>query len=332
MSRQEMLSHFNDILRRRRTKRPASSGDSGGSGAQRGRSRTVRGDPPIENNETTSDNVIDTRIKCTITKWINQKSPPGEATSTLTPGLSSARSQRGKKRTSDIPPTGSSRLDPLLDFLRDSAVPVLTQAEADKRLDSLSNSFKKIMNRDVSQSLHAVMNDIYALVYKGNRYEEVLKCLGDVANEYLFWKSGTVFCFPRYQSLFEGINHLWLKWQKRIESLSLTFMMVRNRKEYSEDNVRRLLLNAFKDNVIIPNESGRRSKRGQKRTAPPVYVINQKLRMQTYTHSTSNIRRFKPIQLTTQNSYAVKSYLAMLKTLGLDPDMIFVGLRSRFRA
>jgi hypothetical protein len=84
MSRQEMLSHFNDILRGRTTKQPAGSEDSGGSGARRGRSRTVRGDHPIENNEASSDKVMDTGEECIITKWIIQKSPPGEATSTPT--------------------------------------------------------------------------------------------------------------------------------------------------------------------------------------------------------------------------------------------------------
>jgi hypothetical protein len=65
-------------------------------------------------------------------------------------------------------------------FLRDYQDPAFTQAEADRRIDSISNYFKTIMNRDVSQSsIHAVnVVDIYALTTKGKRLEEVLKCLG----------------------------------------------------------------------------------------------------------------------------------------------------------
>jgi hypothetical protein len=105
----------------------------------------------------------------------------GTSTPTPTPGLSSsARSQRGEKRTPDILPARSSRSDALMHFLRDYQDPAFTQAEADRRIDSISNYFKTIMNRDVSQSsIHAVnVVDIYALTTKGKRLEEVLKCLG----------------------------------------------------------------------------------------------------------------------------------------------------------
>jgi hypothetical protein len=208
--------------------------------------------------------------------------------------------------------------------------PAFTQAEADRRIDSISNYFKTIMNRDVSQSSFLAVNvDIHTLTAKGKRLEEVLKCLGDAANEYLLEKASHISGLAS-MSLLKELNQLWLEWQKNMESLSLSFMMVRNRKEYSEDNVRRLLLKAFKDNVIIPNGSGHMRTRGRKRFAPPVHVINIGLRATLVYEAT----RTKPLKLSTQNSDAIKSCLAMLTTLGLDEDMndIFVGLRTRIRS
>jgi hypothetical protein len=206
----------------------------------------------------------------------------------------------------------------------DTLAPVVTQAEADRMIDSLSKSFKRIMNRDFLASITSVIKHIATLTITGNRLEEVLKCLSDAANEYLLEKASNISGLAS-MSLLKGINQLWLQWQEGMSELSMTFLCVSKHEASSQDNVRRLLLNAFKDNVIIPNESGHMT-RGRKRFAPPVNAINIGLRATLEYEAT----RPKPFKLSTQNSDALKSCLSMITTLGLDQDMkdIFVSLHT----
>jgi hypothetical protein len=275
-------------------------------------------------------------------------SPGVTSTPTTTTGQSSAGFQHGKKKYFDFLLAGSSNLDALVPnkvpnvpqatekearppkmCMVGALAPALTKAEADRKLDSLFISFKKIMNRDVTESRMLVCETIYALTTEGNRLEAVLKCLGDAAKEYLSEKANNISGLAS-MSLLKGINQLWLKWQESMDELSFTFVFVKNRKEYSEDNVRRQLLKTFKDNVIMPNGCHHIRIRGRKRFAPPVHVINIGLRATLVFEAT----RTKPLQLSTQNSDVIKSCLAMLTTLGLDQDMkdIFVGLRTRIRS